>query len=225
MNDKTPNRDPRRIVGELLRDDALSQADPGRANSRVAVLERQAPRLTSRARKAGVEIEHLGISSLFDKPRLYGGVETDWIIGPATGHDLVVPDEAAERLARLPRAGIDMPLIYVGHEVAKDRTAGLAPSPGLGFRELEPAKARELIGPVPAPAEVERISNQLEGPSAKILNGIYRTGAAAGTVAAAVAAAPLLLLELDPIVLGAIPAGEGNVGEPASWYLLAKWVW
>jgi hypothetical protein len=52
-------------------------------------------------------------------------------------------------------------------------------------------------------------------------------------VAGSIALSPLALLggiaagttDLDPIVLGAIPAVSKVPGQPAAWYVLATWTW
>ena len=94
----------------------------GRLQRRIAVLERQGPRLVQRAAEAGVDITYLGITPLFGEPQAHAGPTTDWIIGPAA--DLagaIVPRAERDALTRLVRAGIDFPLVYVAHEVPKDR--------------------------------------------------------------------------------------------------------
>ena len=53
-------------------------------------------------------------------------------------------------------------------------------------------------------------------------------------IAGAIAAAPFILAGaavaalangLDPIVFGVIPAGRPSSGQPAAWYILARWEW
>jgi len=39
------------------------------------------------------------------------------------------------------------------------------------------------------------------------------------------AAVVALVAGLDPIVFGVIPAGPATAGQPAAWYILARWEW
>jgi hypothetical protein len=205
-----------------------------RTARRTATLERNSLRLINSASRAGVDITYLGIAPLFDEPRAYAGQQTDWIIRPAADHDeSIVPASEGEKLQRLIHAGIDFPLVYVAHEIPKGRlampegtTGAMKPQPV----ELDHATAAEAVGPVPVPAATSALAERL-GHKSEHLLAVLRT---ALPIAGAIAAAPFILAGaavaalangLDPIVFGAIPAGPPSSGQPAAWYILARWEW
>jgi hypothetical protein len=205
-----------------------------RTNRRTATLERNSPRLIMSARRAGVDITYLGIASLFDEPRAYAGPYTDWIIRPAADHnDAIVPAAEGDKLQRLIRVGIDFPLVYVAHEIPKGRLA--IPDRTTATMKLQPvaldhAAAAEAVGPIPVPAASSALAERF-GHRSQHLLAVLR---AALPIAGAIAAAPFILAGaavaalangLDPIVFGAIPAGPPSSGQPAAWYILARWEW
>lgn len=212
----------------------LTSSTTARTVRRTVTLERNSPRLIKSAGQAGVDITYLGIAPLFDEPRAYGGPETAWIIRPAADHDdAIVPAAQRDRLQRLVHAGIDFPLVYVAHEIPKgrlaipDRTTGaMKPQPVA----LDHSTAAEAIGPVPVPAATSALAERL-GHRSQHLLAVLRT---ALPIARAIAAAPFILAGaavaalangLDPIVFGVIPAGPPSSGQPAAWYILARWEW
>jgi hypothetical protein len=213
---------------------------PARTARQVALLERDSPRLVRRASLAGADITYLGIAPMSAEPTAYAGQDTDWIIRPAAdGVDTVIPSAERERLLRLLEAGIDFPLIYVAHEIPKDRLAlstRSAASPD-GLR-LDQAAADQAIGDVPPSPETVETADRL-GRNAERMLRILRTALpiAAGVLAVPVvaAAAPFLLVGaaaaavagLDPIVFGVVPAEPGPPmpGALAAWYVLAQWDW
>ncbi len=212
-----------------------------RTARRAATLERGSARLVNSASRAGVDITYLDIAPLFDEPWAYAGSQTDWIIGPAADRsDAIVPAGERERLRRLIHAGIDFPLIYVAHEVPKGRLAipaDTATSAGSQPVTLRQEVAAAAVGPVPPPAGTTALADRLGRSSQRLLT-MLRTAApiAAGIVAAPVliASAPFVLagvavtafaVGLDPIVFGVIPAGPATPGQPAAWYILARWEW
>ena len=186
------------------------------------------------ASRAGVDITYLGIAPLFDEPRAYAGQQTDWIIRPAADHDeSIVPASRRGKAAELVHAGIDFPLVYVAHEIPKGRLA----MPGRNHRRDGATASRtrscnrsRSIGAVPVPAATSALAERL-GHKSEHLLAVLRT---ALPIAGAIAAAPFILAGaavaalangLDPIVFGAIPAGPPSSGQPAAWYILARWEW
>lgn len=229
---------PQVIVERLLRQGVVPGQDmPVAMARRVARLERQSASTIERAHAAGVAIDFLGINPLFDESRLYEGVDTDWVLAPARKPaDAIVPTEERKALRRLHEADLDFPLIYVAHEVAKERTRearALVPDASAGHIVLEAEAADELVGPVPPPATSMTLANKLARQSTQVIRTVRRTGAAVGAVAVGVAAAPVVLVgsaiaglaSLDPIILGAVPALGSRPGAPAAWYVLARWDW
>jgi hypothetical protein len=210
---------------------APAEGITARTTRRAATLERNSPRLVSSASRAGLDLTYLGIAPLFDEPRAYAGPQTDWVIRPVTDRgDAIVPAAEGDKLRRLVQAGIDFPLVYVAHEIPKGRLAIPAtitdqakPQPVT----LDQASATQAVGPVPAPAATSALAEQL-GRSSRHLLTALRT---ALPIAGAIAAAPFVLAGaafaggLDPIVFGVIPAGPQTPGQPAAWYILARWDW
>jgi hypothetical protein len=201
----------------------------------VSTLERRASETVATARKAGVEIEHLGIAPLFTEPRFYeGDGETDWIFGPADQpDDVVVPRKEARTLTQLADIGLGSDLVYIAHEVRKDQTAELRAAAAAGNRDVSRDRAQELVGPVPPPAESVALDEKLARGSTKVMNAARRTAMVAGAAAAGVVAAPVVLVggalaslaTLDPVIVTAAPAISTKPGAPASWFVVARWDW
>jgi hypothetical protein len=197
-----------------------------RTARRMATLERSSQRLIKSAGLAGVDVTYLGIAPLFDEPRAYAGPRTDWIIRPAVDRsDAVVPAAERARLQRLLQAGIDFPLVYVAHEIHKGQVAVPA-----GPVALDHATAAAAVGPVPPPADATALAARLGHSSEQLL--AFLRGAL--RIAGATAAAPFVLAGaalsglaagLDPIVFGVVPASQPLPGQPAAWYVLARWEW
>lgn len=192
-----------------------------------ATLDRRANAFVDRAAGAGIHIEYLGINPLFDEPRLYRGEKTDWILGPASrAEDLVVPGAQRERLCRLVAAGVDVPAVYIAHEVPKERTKPHASAAPAGAVILDRDTADAIIGPVPSPRAAVATAEQLALHSARTLKalGAAAVGLAVAPFALAIGAAASLAT-LDPIVLGAVPLSTARPGAPAAWLALARWDW
>lgn len=212
-----------------------------RTTRRAATLERSSSRLLMTAERAGVDITYLGIAPLFAEPRAYAGPQTDWIIAPAAdASDAIVPAAERDRLHRLVHAGIDFPLVYVAHEIPKGRVAisGGTPNPARPQPvTLDHVAAARAVGPVPPPPGTIALAEQLGHSSQRLLTVLRAALPIAGAIAAApfvIAAAPFvaagaavaaLVAGLDPIVFGVIPAGDPVPGQPAAWYILARWAW
>jgi hypothetical protein len=234
---ETSDPPPQAIVQELLRRPlvpALQQELRPSVARRVATLERHTPEIIGAARRAGTEIEYLGINPLFAEARLYNGVQTDWVLAPADKHEaVVVPRHARQALQRLIAADIDFPVIYVAHEVPKEHTEHLRPAVDQGHIVLDRAEAAALVGPVPPPAAAVELGDRLAERSTQVVNAARRAVSIAGQTALGIVAAPVALVggalaslgNLDPIVLGAIPALSARPGQPAAWYVLARWDW
>lgn len=226
---------PKAIIRQLLSDAGAPAPQPPTAitRRRVATLERQAPDMLARARRAGQQIEYLGINPLFSEPRLYPGVDTDWVLGPAgRDADAEVPRQERTVLEALHAAGLEFPLIYIAHETRRQAQASLI-ARNHGHAILDESEAEALIGPVPPPAASVVLGQRLADRSARVIKGVRETATAAGMVAAGIAAAPVALVAgavmalatVDPIVIGAIPALSAASGQPAAWYVLARWDW
>jgi len=234
---KTTDVQPQEIIRTLLAQPIVTntrqEMTPVRERQ-IAMLERQAPMLIEQAHAADAAVQYLGVNPLFAEARLYRGIGTDWVLAPATKpDDLVVPRKERQTLERLKKAEINFPLIYVAHEVEKEKTKELVPLEGKSHVVLDHDEASELVGPVPAPAGALELGDRLAQHSTQVLRTIARVAPIAGKVALGVVAAPVVLVggalaglaTLDPIVLGAIPAFAAEPGEPAAWYVLARWEW
>jgi len=204
------------------------------AAARVATLERQAPQIVTRAKNVGVEIQFLGTSPLFAGQRFYPGPKTDWVFGPADEHEqIVVPRPQRQALRRLVEAGIDFPLTYIAHEVAKERSAELPATQTGAGTALERIDAATLVGEVPPPPGALELGDRLGQQATRILDGIGKAAPIAGKILLGVAAAPLVLVggaiaglaTVDPIVFGAVPAIDDEPGQPACFYQLVAWEW
>lgn len=233
-----PNSEMSRMLQEMLAQQPTTELIPRSVGKidirRVRVLERRSLGVVDEARQAGVPIEYLGQQQLFTKPRLYDGDTNDWILGPATrDEDLVVPKPEQAVLQRLANADVEFPMIYVAHEIPKAKTMELVRSTDTVHTDIEHCQANELIGPVPEPIESVKLGQNLAQRSGKVLTTVRKTAIAGGGAVVAIAAAPVVLAgaalagvaQLDPIILGAIPAGEPRDGEIAAFFVLARWDW
>jgi hypothetical protein len=216
---------PKRSV-EHVADDVAAYSDQLR-DQRVALLERRAPRIVERARQNGVEVTYLGIAPLFDGARAFAGPDTDWLLWPNTNSDqAVMPFLEREKLIRLTESGIDFPMTYVAHEVPKGRLALSVKGSSTDVATLQPAVAREIVGPTPMSVAGFQTSQELARHASRVLAGLRSAARTAGTLAAApFVAAGAVLGGLDPIVFGVVPAGGRRPNEPAAWYVLARWEW
>lgn len=229
----TTHRQPGARVSSPVRASAGTRL-PSHLARRVNLLQRESPRLVQRAANAGVDIAYVGVSPLFDGARAYTGPETDWIFTPADGRtDGFIPTAERDSLRRLIHAGIDFRLVYVAHEIRKGQLTVSAGDSGTDrpqWATLDRTAAADAIGPIPPAAGAAREAERLGRGSQHLLAALGK----ALPVAGAVLAAPLLLAGaavgalaagLDPIVFGAIPAGRPTAGQPAAWYVLARWDW
>jgi hypothetical protein len=233
----TPGVRPQVLVRELLSRPVVvtprREMTPARAR-RVAALERRAPTIIEQARDAGVDIDYLGINPLFAETRLYRGGDTDWLLGPAANpDDAVVPRDERRALERLAKSDLDFPLIYVAHEVDKEKTKHLDPGRDTSHVELGNEQAKNLVGPSPAPRDVLAAGERYADHATEVLRTIGRVAPIVGKAALVVVGAPVVLgvgaiaslATLDPIILGAVPAVTPEPGELAAWFVLARWDW
>jgi hypothetical protein len=212
-----------------------------RADRQVVALRDETQRVVAQARRAGVELTCLGSHPLFPETRLYPGPVTSWVLAPAYDDPLVrrgemaVPKPELRILARLLKAGLDFPAVYVAHEVPTDRLAraGLPSDlrvlqPG-SFATLDVAASQRLVDQVPVPARTARVARQLGTGAGTLLKLLGLAVPAASAVVGATAsagAAAMRMLALDPMVLGAWTLDRRtDPGTPAVWFVLARWLW
>jgi hypothetical protein len=227
------SEEPQEIIRRLLQA-PLTPMYPAVVERRVAALERRAPDVVAEARRAGVDAQYLGITELFESPRLYEGVDTDWVLAPAQkAADAVMPAAVRRDLRRLVEQGIEFPFTYIAHEVRKEHAQARFPARQAGPQILDVVDAEELVGPVPPHAGAVALGERLGQRSAQLVRAARRAAVATGVAAAGLAAAPVVLVggaiaslaTLDPIVLGAVPALHATPGQPAAFYVLARWDW
>lgn len=197
-------------------------------SSRVATLEREAPYLVGLAKTARVEIEYLGIAPLPSGPLTLSGATSDWVLGPATAEDAHhIPRAQRRTLERLQESGVHMPAIFVAHEILKGTFAQTVDAPVGTTADVPAAVFRKAIGPIPPPASTVEIAERLSERAHQVFSALGKAVPMIG----AIVAAPFQLVgavasaTLDPIILGVIPATSTEPGEPAAWYVLARWDW
>lgn len=227
---------PANIVRELLHQpgsNAVERHASSIEDRAVATLERRAPDVIRIGRKAGIDIEFLGVSRLFRDPRFYEGQDTDWVIAPSDPRSrAVAPRREGRELERFAALGLDM-LLYEAHEVDQANTGELRQAAAGGRRELTVAKASELVGPVPPPVDSTALAERLAHRSTQVAHAARRTVQVAGAAAVAVVTVPAAAVgtalasaaALDPVIIGATPAYSERPGAPAGWYALAQWNW
>lgn len=189
-------------------------------------LEHIAAAIQRSASQRGLALEFLGLEPLFTKPRLYGEGHAPWVLCPASSDPMVaaglpIPSRQRRQLTAFVNAGMDFRHVYLAHEIA-ERSVHRARRPVLDhFRTLSDLEAEQLIARPEAPAATRRTARRIDQVARACGRGL-------ATTAAAVAAAPLVLLDgLDPAVLGAVTLLEARdkPHAPAAWFLLAHWDW
>ncbi len=201
---------------------------------RVAVLEREADSVISRASRAGLDISYQGIAPLFADTMAYSGDESDWVIGPVSPSEIsVVPRSQQEILRRIDASGVRFPLLYIAHEVPKGRAFARRDADLQPVKQLLPSEVSHLVGPTPPPASATELANRLSTRADQVLTAMRKASVAAAATAMAALAAPVVLVgsaaaalaTIDPIIFGVVPAVSTREGEPAAWYVLARWDW
>ena len=205
-----------------------SKSSTSATSSRVATLEREAPYFIGLAKTADVDIEYLGIAPLPDGPRIFSGAASDWVLAPATAEDAhYIPRAQRRSLERLQESGLHMPTIFVAHEIPKGNLAQIVNSPVGTTAGVPGVVARRAVGPIPPPASTVEMAKRLSERAHQVFSALGKAVPMIG----AIVAAPFLLAgavasaTLDPIIFGVIPATSTDPGEPAAWYVLARWDW
>jgi hypothetical protein len=148
-----------------------------------------------------------------------------------------VPQEQLARLEELFRAGVHCDLVWIGHELPETWKPGdpLVPEPprtrrqrealdtavtGLSSGVKKAADAAETVG-----RGVEKATLGAAMVTAGLAAGVAAAGVAAVlpvvTAAAGAPASALLVIGMDPVVLGGIIHSSGSV----MWVELARWNW
>jgi hypothetical protein len=222
------------IIGPVIKPALAKEYSSPMVARRVAVLEREAPAMVNLGRSAGVDITYEGIAPMFNQAMVYVGTDTDWVIGPmGTDEAPVVPREQQRVLARLEEAGAHFPAIYVAHEVEKGQLPDSPYAPTGSMALVSTEEARDLVGPPPLPVQSVELAERLNVRATQVFRAMRTAAVVTGTAAAAAVAVPFALVgaavgslaTLDPIVFGVVPAVSPREGEPAAWYVLARWDW
>jgi hypothetical protein len=126
-------------------------------------------------------------------------------------------------------SGLNFPLVYIAHEVPKGRTPNAASRPAGTIVTVPSVETGNIVGPVPPPASSVELSERLSRRAGQVFQTMGRAIPLLGAIAVApfalAVAAAGALATLDPIVFGAIPAVSAVDGEPAAWFVLARWDW
>jgi hypothetical protein len=196
--------------------------------SRTATLEREAPLNVGLAKTANVEIQYLGIAPLPEGIHVLSGATTDWILGPATLKDAEnIPLQQRRSLERLESSGLHMPTLFIAHEIPKGNLPSVSDAPVGSMTAVSKVDAEKAIGPIPPPASTIEMGEKLGERSRQVFSALSKTIPVIG----AVVSAPFVIVGagmaavLDPIIFGVIPAVSAAPGQPAAWYVLARWDW
>lgn len=206
----------------------MSTRDFAATRSRIATLEREAPLNVGLAKAANVEIQYLGIAPLPEGIRVLSGATTDWIIGPVVLKDSDhIPLQQRRTLERLESSGLHMPTLFIAHEIPKGHLPSVFDAPMGSMTAISKVDAEKAIGPIPPPASTIEMGEKLGERSRQVFSALAKTIPVIG----AVVSAPFLIVGagmaavLDPIIFGVIPAVSASPGQPAAWYVLARWDW
>lgn len=196
--------------------------------SRVATLEREAPFNVGIAKDANVEIQYLGIAPLPEGIRVLSGATTDWVLGPVVLKDTDhIPRQQRQTLERLESSGLHIPTLFIAHEIPKGRLPSVLDAPMGSMTAVSKGDAEKAIGPIPPPASTVEMCEKLGERSRQVFSALAKTIPVIGTVVSApflIAGAGIAAV-LDPIIFGVIPAVSASPGQPAAWYVLARWDW
>ena len=196
--------------------------------SRIATLEREAPLNVGLAKDANVEIQYLGIAPLPEGIRVLSGAMTDWVIGPVALKDADhIPLQQRRSLERLESSGLHMPTLFIAHEIPKGHLPLVSDAPVGSMTAVSKVDADKAIGQIPPPASTIEMGEKLAERSRQVFSALAKTIPVIG----AVVSAPFVIVGagvaavLDPIIFGVIPAISASPGQPAAWYVLARWDW
>lgn len=196
--------------------------------NRIATLEHEAPLNVGLAKTANVEIQYLGIAPLPEGIHVLSGATTDWILGPATLKDAEnIPLQQRRSLERLESSGLHMPTLFIAHEIPKGNLPSVSDAPVGSMTAVSKVDAEKAIGPIPPPASTIEMGEKLGERSRQVFSALAKTIPVIG----AVVSAPFVIVGagmaavLDPIIFGVIPAVSAAPGQPAAWYVLARWDW
>lgn len=198
------------------------------ARSRIATLEYEAPFNVGLAKEANVEIQYLGIAPLPEGIRVLSGATTDWVIGPVALKDAEnIPLQQRRTLERLESSGLHMPTLFIAHEIPKGHLPLVSDAPVGSMTAVSKVDADKAIGQIPPPASTIEMGEKLGERSHQIFSVLAKTIPVLGTVVSApfVIAGAAMAAVLDPIIFGVIPAVSASPGQPAAWYVLARWDW
>lgn len=179
--------------------------------------------------KAQLQVPYLGPHPLVVERRLYHPEGNRWLVcraqdDPLVARGLPLPAPARAQLDRLVKAGFDFPYLYLAHELPDGKPASRLHL-ATPFEVVDAATATALLGDAPAPASSLKRAEQLDRVIGRGAQALGRAGTSVARSAAAIAAAPLALV--DPIVFGAViaPGTPPRPGTPAAWFLLTRWHW
>ena len=206
----------------------MSTRDSAATRSRIATLEREAPFNVGLAKDANVEIQYLGIAPLPEGIRVLSGATTDWVLGPATLKDADhIPQQQRRILERLENSGLHMPTLFIAHEIPKGHLPSVLDAPVGSMTAVSKVDADKAIGQIPPPASTIEMGEKLGERSRQVFSAFAKTIPVIGAVVSApflIAGAGIAAI-LDPIIFGVIPAVSATPGQPAAWYVLARWDW
>ena len=195
---------------------------------RVITLEREAPNLVDLAKIADVDIQYLGIAPLPNGPRVVSDATSDWVLGPTTAEDAhYIPRAQRRKLERLEQSGFNVPTLFIAHEIPKGNVPQTVGSPVGTTADVSEEVAKKAVGPIPPPAGTVEIGERLSERAHQVFSALGKTVPIIGTVIAApfLLAGAVASAALDPIIFGVIPAVSTAPGEPAAWFVLARWDW
>ncbi len=220
---RSPEASPAKKGPELM-----STRVPASTRNRVATLEHEAPFNVGLAKEANVEIQYLGIAPLPEGIHVLSGATTDWILGPVVLKDADhIPLQQRRSLERLESSGLHMPTLFIAHEIPKGHLPLVSDAPVGSMTAVSKVDADKAIGQIPPPASTIEMGEKLSERSHQIFSVLAKTIPVIGTVVSApfVIVGAGMAAVLDPIIFGVIPAVSASPGQPAAWYVLAKWDW
>ena len=202
-------------------------------DSTTTELERLSTTIATTAAESGLRLAGAGVHPIPSGYEFRHVDGADWLLCPAGDDPLLrrhgrmpVPEPVIGDLCRLIDHGLDFPTVVIAHQLGAGRSAS-APSAGnILSSPGRPASADQAdtsLKDPPSHRTGAKAASQVDHVAATTLR-IARVGARA---LGSVATAPVALLALDPIILGAVTArGAPHApGTPAAWFELGRWEW
>lgn len=190
----------------------------------------QEEQFTQQAQRHELALPHLAYMPTFSANRVIEGEHTDWVLMnlkddplfQAAGNRLIAPKAVERKLQAIQKAGLDIPALFIGHEVQK------------GVLTQDNNELLKQIAPPVSHTQEQRLqmlnigSNSFwRGVGIASVAALAGIGLAAGAVVGAGALTVGMAAGLDPVLFALLidPETSSNGEYLAAWHYIAHWHW